>query len=133
MTSEVDTHKVVGVYNAEGSLSGELRYIFKKLIGRGSCALCDLTHGWSPTMKSSWRDACAQSSVEMVLLHLDELSVSQRAASSEAPVIIHGRDDVWRVLMSAEEIARFSGDAEGILKEIEARLSQYTQTSQRDD
>ena len=79
-------------------------------------------------MKSSWRDACAQSSVEMVLLHLDELSASQRAASPEAPVIIHERDDVWRVLMSAEEIARFSGDAEGLLREIEVRLSQHPQT-----
>ena len=125
MTNGVDMCRVVGIYNAEGSLSGELRYIAKKLIGRGSCALCDLTHGWSPKMKSSWREACAQSSVEMILLHLDELSAPQRAASSEAPVIIHERDGVWRVLMSAEEIARFSGDAEGLLREIEARSSSY--------
>jgi len=33
-----------GIYNAEGTLLGELKYLFMKLSGRGSCALCDITH-----------------------------------------------------------------------------------------
>ena len=113
--------RAVGIYNAEGSLRGELSYIFKKLSGRGSCSLCDITHGWSPKPKRSWREACVESSVEITLLHLDELSERQRAAFTEAPTILHEHEGEWRVLMSAEEITQFKGDPEGLLRALEAR------------
>jgi hypothetical protein len=37
--------RLIGVYNAEGSLRGELAYLLGKLTGRAHCALCDITHG----------------------------------------------------------------------------------------
>jgi hypothetical protein len=37
--------ELVGVYHAEGSLLGELRYVWGKLRGTAHCALCDITHG----------------------------------------------------------------------------------------
>ena len=39
--------KFVGLYNADGSLMGELRYARAKLTNSASCSLCDLTHGWN--------------------------------------------------------------------------------------
>jgi hypothetical protein len=39
--------KFVGIYNADGTILGEISYVAKKLAGRGSCALCDITHGWT--------------------------------------------------------------------------------------
>lgn len=36
---------LVGVYNADGSLVGELRYVVGWLAGKAHCALCDITHG----------------------------------------------------------------------------------------
>ena len=114
--------RAVGVYNAEGSLRGELSYVLKKLSGRGSCSLCDITHGWSPKPKRSWREACAESPVELTLLHLDELSEQQRAAFTEAPTILREQGGEWRVVMGAEEIARFKGDAEGLLRALGALL-----------
>ncbi len=36
-----------GIYNAAGTLSGELRYVFGKLAGTTSCSLCDITHTWT--------------------------------------------------------------------------------------
>ena len=37
--------ELVGVYHADGSLLGELRYIWGKLRGTAHCTLCDITHG----------------------------------------------------------------------------------------
>ena len=40
-----DVTALTGVYQANGSLSGELRYVVGKLLGSAHCALCDITHG----------------------------------------------------------------------------------------
>ncbi len=47
---------LVGVYNADGDILGELAYVFKKAIGKTKCGLCDLTHG-GVTMKDAWKKA----------------------------------------------------------------------------
>ena len=33
------------VYDADGGLAGELRYVVGHLLGRAECSLCDITHG----------------------------------------------------------------------------------------
>ena len=33
------------VYDADGGLVGEVRYVVGHLLGRAECALCDITHG----------------------------------------------------------------------------------------
>ncbi len=37
--------RLVGVYDADGSLRGELAYWVRARLGRAHCALCDITHG----------------------------------------------------------------------------------------
>ena len=37
--------RFVGVYNAEGTLRGEVAYWIGARLGLGHCALCDITHG----------------------------------------------------------------------------------------
>ena len=36
--------RLVGVYNADGGIVGELKYFFGHLIGISKCELCDVTH-----------------------------------------------------------------------------------------
>ena len=115
-------NKVVGVYNAEGSLKGELSYILKKLIGLGSCGLCDLTHGWQPIMKRSWQKACSQSVIDITLLHLNELNDNQRAVVKSPPVILQEAQGQWLILMTADEIQQFKGQPQALLAEVEIRL-----------
>jgi len=40
-----DNVDYVGIYNADGSLLGEVSYVLAKYTGRGHCELCDITHG----------------------------------------------------------------------------------------
>jgi hypothetical protein len=37
--------ELVGVYDADGGLAGEARYVIGHLLGRAECSLCDITHG----------------------------------------------------------------------------------------
>ena len=79
--------QLIGVYNAKGSLLGELTYVSKKLLGLTHCALCDLSHGWS-LEKNSWKQACRQSHLKLKLLHLDEINEEQTQALRTAPAIL---------------------------------------------
>ena len=103
-------HKFVGLYNANGSLMGELRYVWAKLTKTTSCSLCDLTHGWNPFGKSSWKTACRDSEVEIDLLHRDEALEVQLSAVDSLPAIIRLDVDDWIQVLDSEQIA-FYGDS----------------------
>lgn len=47
--------KLYAIYDADGTLLGELSYLKDKCLGKAECALCDLSHGWNPLGKASWR------------------------------------------------------------------------------
>lgn len=36
--------EVLGIYDADGGLRGEMSYVVGKLLGRAHCGLCDITH-----------------------------------------------------------------------------------------
>ncbi len=109
----------VGIYNADGGLGGELRYVAGKLLGRGKCALCDITHGWNPMGSKSWKQACAVSDVELELLHRNEATAEQLAASSGLPAILRRRDGQWSEAIPASEIAQYTGAPDALLERLD--------------
>lgn len=111
--------RIVGVYNADGSILGELNFAIRKVIGKSDCGLCDLTHGWNPFGKPSWRNACSASSIEIELVHRDELTSDQNEVAGDLPAVIALLDGAWKELMSAEDISCFKGNGSGFLVEIE--------------
>lgn len=117
--SEPET--LVGIFNADGGLRGELRYVIDKLAGRGHCALCDITHGLNPLGKRSFKEACATAGVTMTLLHRDEASPEQLAASGELPVVLAGAGDDWRVLIPGGDLAACEGSPAELLGLVEKR------------
>ena len=88
--------RVVGIYNADGGLSGELRYVFDKLLGRSDCGLCDLTHGWNALGKRAWREACRASTVPIELIHRDKATPSQLTSAGSLPVVLVEDEGAWR-------------------------------------
>ena len=116
--------RIVGVYNADGSILGEFNFAIGKVIGRRDCGLCDLTHGWNPFGKPSWRNACSVSSVEIELVHRNELTSDQNEVAGDLPAVITLLDGTWRKLMSGDEISSFKGNGSGFLAEIERLVSE---------
>lgn len=113
---------LVGIFDADGGLRGELRYVVDKLAGRGHCALCDITHGFNPLGKRSWKEACAAADITMTLLHRDEASPEQLVAVDRLPVVLAGDGTCWRVLVPEGDLSACEGSPAGLLKLIEARL-----------
>lgn len=114
---------VVGVYNAKGTLIGELAYITKKLLGVSKCALCDITHGWQIKGKASWKEQCRLSSLDFNFLHLEELHEEQRAVVSHFPVWLIYHQKQWVELMTADEIDSFKNRPQDMIRTLENRVS----------
>ena len=67
------TPRYFAIYDADGTLSGELGYALGKLAGTRHCALCDISHGWNPIGKAGWRKDSGLS-CKLQWLHRDEQS-----------------------------------------------------------
>lgn len=91
-----------------------------KLLGRGKCALCDITHGWNPMGSKSWKQACAVSDVELELLHRNEVTAEQLASATGLPVILRKNEDgQWSEAIPASELSRYVGAPDALLERLE--------------
>jgi hypothetical protein len=113
--------QLVGIYDADGGIAGELRYAIGKLAGRSKCALCDLTHGWNPLGSRTWKQACAVSPVELELVHRDEATAAQIAAAAKLPAIVAHDGERWFEALSTADIEACAGSPELLLD----RLTQW--------
>lgn len=101
----------VGVYDAEGGLIGEARYIVGHLLGRAECALCDVTHTWR--RKPEWDAMVVRLGVPFRLLHRNEVDDELRAASTGGlPCILAKVDGEWCQLMGRAELDGLGGSVE---------------------
>lgn len=106
--------RYVGIYNADGTLLGELAYVVRKYTGRGHCELCDITHG-TLRRKPEWDAACARSGLEIVLLHRDEASAEQLRAAGPLPAVVADDGSGWRLVAGPAELAACNGDPESLV------------------
>jgi hypothetical protein len=84
---------LTGVYDADGTLVGELRYWFGARLGRAHCALCDITHG-SVRERPEWRECRDDLSVPFATVHRDEQSAAVAAATAgDYPAVVATLDD----------------------------------------
>ena len=91
--------RLVGVYDADGTLLGELAYVVGHLLGRRSCALCDITHG-SVKRRPEFDEAAATLGVPFDLLHRDERPPELAALTDGAlPCVVAEGDGEQLVLV----------------------------------
>lgn len=115
--------RLVGIYDADATVWGEVSYWIGARLGRRHCSLCDVTHGVF-TRKSSW-DACASSLPHpFVAFHRNDMPDGLRqVVADQFPVIV--LDDGMQpvVLLTGEEISRAEGSPEGLATLIVGKLS----------
>ncbi len=98
--------ELVGIYHAEGSLLGELRYLIGKLRGTAHCALCDISHG-ALTEKAEFKDLRSRLEVPLRMIHLDERDPDLVAASEgRTPCVLGRTEDGWELLLDATDLER---------------------------
>jgi hypothetical protein len=120
-------NRLVGVYNADGGIVGELKYFFGHLIGVAKCELCDVTH--SPIRRKASFDKLASDlkaefGLEMDLKHLNERSESEiRASSGQEPcVLAQYADGSLGMFLDRAELSMVKGDVAKFEGLVRARL-----------
>lgn len=114
-----------GVYNADGGLPGELRYIVGHLLGTTSCALCDISH--SPLRrKPAWDDMVARLPVPLEAVHRNELSGDLAAVARETvlpAVFAHRSDGSIAVALNAADLAALDGSVDRLELALRTQLT----------
>lgn len=110
--------RLVGIYDAEGTLRGELTYLFARSLGRAHCALCDITHG-RLRPRRDFQQAVLDLPVAFDFVHTDTSSPGQRAASGGlAPCVLAETDAGTVVVLGRDEIERCAGDPTALIAAI---------------
>lgn len=110
--------RVLGIYDADGGVAGELRYVVGKLVGRTHCGLCDITHG-ATRRKKSWDRACESAGVAVELAHRNEVGPDELAAAGPLPAVLgQSADGSWARLLGPKELDACAGDPEAFLQAL---------------
>lgn len=111
------------IYNADGGVVGEVRYVIGHIFGTAECALCDITH--SPVRrKPEWDRMLVRLGLPMTVLHRNELDPGLLAAIGSTPlpaVFAHHSDGSVTVSLSAEQLNGMGGSVSEFEKAIVGR------------
>ena len=99
------------IYNADGGIVGEVRYVIGHLFGTAECALCDITH--SPVRrKPEWDRMLARLDAPMTVLHRNEVDPRLLASigTTQLPAVFaHHPDGTVTVALSAHQLSAMAG------------------------
>ncbi|QYG91289.1 hypothetical protein HC251_01775 [Iamia sp. SCSIO 61187] len=114
------------VYDADGTLVGEVRYVVGHLLGRARCDLCDITHG-GLRRRASFDDLIASLPVPADVVHRDEQSpeLAVFTAGRLACVVGHTGDGL-EVLVGREDLAACEGSVDRLADVLRPRLAHRT-------
>ena len=109
--------RLVGVYNADGSLIGELAYFVGARFGRAHCALCDITHGLVRS-KQEWRARRDRLPVPFDTYHRDDQPDAVRHVCDGPPFVCAETDDGFELLIDSAELEECHGSVEELATRI---------------
>jgi hypothetical protein len=115
--------RLIGVYDADGGLRGEIAYLAGKLAGR-HCTLCDITH--SPVRRRrEWDSYTSSLPVPFDVVHRNERSAAlQRVTEGrEACVVAECRDGSLVFLLSNEALAQ-AADVAGLAQAVASAIAE---------
>ncbi len=111
--------RLVGVYDADATLRGELAYWIGARLGRSHCALCEITHGLARE-RNAWKTCRAGLPVPFDTYHRDDQPDAISVATSNvAPVIVADTDRGFVPLLSPADLDACGGSAEKLIEAIE--------------
>ena len=109
---------LIGIYHADGSVIGELRYWIGARLGRTHCALCDITHGRF-TEKSEWQHCRATLPVPFATVHLDQRDPDLRAFTADAtPTVVAVTSQGFRTLVGPDALEHLGGQPQSLVDAI---------------
>jgi hypothetical protein len=122
--------RLIGVYNANGGLAGELSYFFGHMLGRVECKLCDITHSTfskRPQWKAMEERLRDELQIEFVLVHRNERTEAQRAASEgrEPCILIEDNSGQLSMILDWTDLKLAKGSVSEFERAVRAKLLMY--------
>ena len=111
--------RLVGVYDADSTLRGELAYWVGARVGRRHCSLCEITHGLV-RQRPEWKACRANLPVPFDTYHRDDQPDAIRsAAAGRAPVVVAETDAGHVVLLGRADLETCDGSIDLLVEAIE--------------
>lgn len=111
--------RLVGVYDADSTLSGELSYWVGARLGRRHCSLCEITHG-AIRQRPEWKTCQAGLPVTFETYHRnDQPDPVRAAAGGQSPVVVAETDTGHVVLLAPSELDACDGSIDRMVEAIE--------------
>lgn len=102
--------RLIGVYDADGGLLGELAYLTGRLLGVARCALCEITHdasGEKPAFQATRRAL----GVPLVTIHRNELPAELGdLVRGRTPCIVGEAAGGYELLLGRSDLEACRGD-----------------------
>jgi hypothetical protein len=118
----VSVHRLVGVYAADGTTLGEVRYWIGARLGRAHCALCDITHG-TFRERQGWRECRDGLPVPFEAVHRDELTPELAEVVDALPcVLAEDEGGAVVVLLGPDDLADCRGEPELLAAALQRAL-----------
>ena len=114
---------LIGVYDADGGLAGELRYVVGHLLGRAECSLCDITHG-RVRRKAEFDELRGRFGVPFQLVHRNERTPAVEVATGDAlPCVVARTESEFVTLLDRDELRACGGDVARLGRALDAALA----------
>lgn len=113
--------RLVGVYDADSTVRGELAYWVGARLGRRHCSLCEITHG-SVRQRPEWKSCRAGLPVPFDTFHRnDQPNAIRAAAGGQAPVVVAETDTGQTLmLLTAADLKSCDGSIDRLVDAIES-------------
>jgi len=119
----VAVRELIGVYDADATVWGEVSYWIGARLGQRHCSLCDITHGLF-SEKREWQECRSELGVTFTTFHRNDQPDDIRAClGTRLPAIAARTDDGVRIFVTAEELEACHGKPEALRTLLASRLS----------
>jgi hypothetical protein len=111
--------RLVGVYDADSTLRGELAYWVGARLGRRHCSLCEITHG-TVRQRPEWTACKLGLPVPFDAYHRDDQPDTIRAAAGgRAPVVVAETDAGLVLLLDPADLEACAGSIDRMVEATE--------------
>ena len=125
-TKKMDTNKsveLICVYDADGSLLGELNYLYKKIFQNFSCSMCDITHNFITT-KKKWKTGVQNCKYDISTYHLDDQpTLIKETTLNNTPCVVKVEGGSSSILISNDELKTIDGNVGSFFSLIDKKMT----------
>ena len=119
--SKNNTITIYCIYNAEGSIIGELKYLLLKYFYGFKCSMCEITHN-SFLEKKEWRKLVSNSSYIIKAVHLDEQPDDlYQFSNGKAPCVVAKSNKSFKFIFTNDELKSFGGDVQQFFNKLDMK------------